>query len=217
MFHGPTGMKRRLAFALLAMVASLSTTSAEPLHPQTAIPSLPEIKVPLNKPLFTRIMAGSLAITLEKTTLADIAKAFGGETRHHGDAGDATTWLCFAGLDGKGASSLFWFVSDEMGGDEHAVMRLAQEPNPSGRRPEGCAAAPGNLKDIDFGVPGIGARMSDVTAQFGAATPGHHRNAAYAALYASPELEAFTVTQSLVYTAQDGKVVGVAATQVTTN
>jgi hypothetical protein len=58
-----------------------------------------------------------------------------------------------------------------------------------------------------------------VTSKFGSTKPDRHGHFGFAAAHPppSPDLKDFTVTQTLVYTAKDGKITGVAVTQVTTN
>lgn len=211
--------KQLLALATITFFAlgAAGTASAEPLNPGKAIPSAGEIQSPTAAALFGGVKAGSLDITLETSTLADVEKAFGGKIHDRGDAGDSAYWLCYAGPDTAGAPTLYWFVSGEMGGSDHGILTAAQEPNPGGKVPEGCAPAPAGLAAIDFGIPGAGQTAGDVEAKFGKAHSDHHGNLSYAASYPSAELKDFVVTQSLVYTIKDAKVVGVAVSQATVN
>jgi hypothetical protein len=210
---------RFFTLAIAGLVMSNTAALAKPLNPDQAIPALDEIKSPLASPLFKQVKAGSLEIKLEQTTLADVGKAFGGTMRDEGDAGDSSYWLCYAGPDAGGAPSIFWFVSGEMGGSDHGILSVAQQPNPDGKVPEGCANAPAGLTGIEFDTPGVGAPLSDVAAKFGDAKPDHHGHFGFAASYpsSSPDLKDFTVTQTLTYTAGNGRITGVALTQVTSN
>jgi hypothetical protein len=212
-------MRYKLPSALFAaaMMVSASMVLAKPLDPDKAIPFAGDVKSPQKQALFKQVKIGSVDLALETNNLGDVEKAFGGKLGDQGDAGDSSYWLCYAGPDAKGAPSIFWFVSGEMGGSDHGILTIAQEPNPGGSVPEGCVSAPAGLTSIDFGIPGIGADVSQVTAHFGAAKPDHHGNFGYVASYPSVELKDFVVTQSLVYTIKDGKIVGVAVSQSTVN
>ncbi|MER8763572.1 MULTISPECIES: hypothetical protein [unclassified Mesorhizobium] len=207
-------------FALIvAGLVTNATTLAKPLNPDRAIPSLGDINSPLASPLFKQVKAGPLEIKLEETTLADVEKAFGGAMHDEGDAGDSRHWLCYAGPDAGGSPSIFWFVSGEMGGSDYGVLSVALQPNPEGKVPEGCAGAPASLTAIELDTPGVGAPLSDVAAKFGAAKPDRYGHFGFAASYpaSSPDQKDATVTQTLTYTAGNGRITGVAVTQVTTN
>lgn len=210
---------RFFALAVAGLIMSNAATLAKPLNPDRAIPSLGDIKSPLAGPLFKQVKAGPLEIKLEETTLADVEKAFGGTMRDEGDAGESSYWLCYAGPDAGGSPSIFWFVSGEMGGSDHGILSVAVQPNPQGKVPEGCAGAPASLTGIELDTPGVGAPLSDVAAKFGAAKPDRHGHLGFAASYPppSPDLKDATVTQTLTYTAGNGKITGVAVTQVTSN
>jgi hypothetical protein len=203
------------------VVAALSAFApmmfAQHLDPNRSIPSVHHVTSTRAAPLFKQVRAGALHLTLETNTLADIEKAFGGTIQHEGDAGDSTYWLCYAGAGAGGKPALFWFVSGEMGGSDHGILNIAMQPNPTGKVPEGCTAAPHDLTNIDFGIPGVGAAIGDVASRFGDAKPDHDGLFHYAASYPSVEAKDFTVTQTLVYTAKNGRVAGVSITQVTSN
>jgi hypothetical protein len=83
----------------IAIVASsaISAMAAGPVSPYKAL-GLPNAVHPTlqTEPVLS-ITAGSLRIELEVTTLDAVKRQFGGTIRGTGDAGDAATWLCYAG------------------------------------------------------------------------------------------------------------------------
>lgn len=213
-------MQRKIMFLMVVITigsAFALVADAQSLYPNSSIPSIARITSTRSTALFNQIAAGPLSIAFEKTTLADIQKNFGGTVQHEGDAGDSTYWLCYAGPNTQGKPTIFWFDSGEMGGRDHAVLRVAMEPNPIGKLPQNCAVAPQTLTAVDFGIPGVGASIADVATHFGAAKPDLHGHIEFAAEYPSIAPKGFTVTQTLVYTMQNEIVTGVAVTQVTTN
>jgi hypothetical protein len=207
----------RCAMVATVLTAPVTGVLAQHLSPTRMIPSASNITQTRNAALFKDIRAGSLNIVLEKTTLFDVQRAFGGMLQHQGDAGEATEWLCYAGPSKRGEPTLFWFLSGEMGGAEESILSVAQQSNPGGKLPEGCANAPHDLTSIDFGVPNVGAKLGDVTSHVGAAKPDVNGHFHYAASYPSQQSKDFTVTQTLVYTTKNSIITGVAITQVTSD
>jgi hypothetical protein len=210
-------MTLRCATVAALFVASVSSVSAQHLNPNQAVPSVDNIGQTRNTALFKDVRAGSLDIVLEKTSLFDVQRAFGGTLQHEGDAGEATEWLCYAGPNAHGEPALFWFSSGEMGGAEESILSVAQQSNPDGKLPDGCTNAPRELTHIDFGVPGVGATLRDVTSHIGATKPDANGHFPYAASYPSSQSKDFTVTQTLVYTTKKNVITGVAVTQVTSD
>ena len=210
-------MTLRCATVAVLLIASVPAVFAQHLSPNQAIPSAGSIVQTRNTALFKDVRAGSLDIVLEKTSLFDVQRAFGGMLQHQGDAGEGTEWLCYAGPNGRGEPTLFWFSSGEMGGAEESILSVAQQPNPGGKLPDGCANAPRELTQIDFGVPDVGATVGDVTSHVGAAKPDAGGHFHYAASYPSSQSKDFTVTQTLVYTTKKNVITGVAITQVTSD
>lgn len=206
-----------VAIVMTLAIAPIANVLAQHVSPHQAIPSVASVMPTRTTALFPDAQAGSLKIVLEKTRLFDVQHAFGGTIQHEGDAGGSSEWLCYAGPDAHGAPAVFWFLSGEMGGAEESILSLAQQPNPDGKVPDGCSAAPNDLKTIDVGVPAVGATLRDVISHFGPAKPDANGNFHYAASYPSSSLKDFTVTQTLVYTAKQNAITGVAITQVTSD
>ena len=115
-------------------------------------------KANLEKAPVNRIVAGKLAVGLQTTKMRDVQKAFGGTVQSTGEA----TWLCYHKDDTN-----TWFISNAFGGQEF-VMMVAVEVN--SKTPGDCEAANDKFKPPVFDVPGIGAKLSELKAHFGAAS-----------------------------------------------
>ena len=109
-------------------------------------------KAPVNK-----IVVGKLNVGLQTTRMKEVQKAFGGTIQSTGEA----TWLCYHADDTN-----TWFISNAFGGQEF-VMMVAVEVNSN--TPGDCEAANAKFKPPVFDVPGIGAKLAELKAHFGAA------------------------------------------------
>jgi len=202
-------------------IFAASTTSAVgagPLSPYKAL-GLPKAVHPtLHTAPVQAIIAGPLGIQLEMTRLDAVKKRFGGVARGAGDAGDAVTWLCYAGKNAEQKPVVYWFASnDEMSGDHHEVTQVAVQANPSGKAPSGCGDAPSTLTGISFGVPSVGSTVDAVAKHFGTAKPDAKGYLSYASEVSVKEPKDFTVSQSVQYRVRDGVVTICSVSQVTTN
>lgn len=112
----------------------------------------------LEKPPVKAIKVGKLSVGLQTTRLVDVQKAFGGTLQSDGDA----TWLCYHAADTNS-----WFISNAFGGQEF-VMMVAVEA--STKIPGDCEAAAEKFEPPVFEVPGVGAKLADLKAHFGAAS-----------------------------------------------
>jgi len=119
-------------------------------------------KANLEKAPVKEIRVGKLAVTLQRTRLADVQKAFGGTIQTDGEGGGKAAWLCYAS---EGANT--WFISNALGGFEFVMMVAAES---SARPAGGCDTAPAGFAAPDFGIPGLGAKAADLKAAFGAAS-----------------------------------------------
>jgi hypothetical protein len=79
----------------------------------------------LKAPPTLRIVIGGESLELERTTLPDLVKRFGGAIHSRGDAGDSIYWVCY--YDAPTRRTL-WFVSDEMGGSDRPSWRSRLVP-----------------------------------------------------------------------------------------
>ncbi len=182
------------------------------LTPADAIPALAPAAAPAGEPLFAAIAAGGASWTLGESTLADVARAFGGKPDEGGPEGAPAAWLCFAGT-AAGRPSIFWFVSD---GDAEAqpLTRIAVEPQDD-RGAGPCMPAPPALDGIDAGTPGPGARLADLRGALGDATPGPRGHVHYSVSIATPNGGA--AAQTAIYSAAAGKVAGLSLGQIATD
>ena len=201
-------MKVRLAAALaLALVATVAPASAAQLGGMgQAIygNSFNFSKANLAKPAVKQITVGKLAVTLQRTKLKDVQKAFGGTLQTSGEGSSRADWLCYAA---EGAN--VWFISNALGGYEF-VMMVAAETGPAAK---GCDAAPAGLTAPDFGIPGLGAPVADLKATFGAASGNK-------LAYRNDRPGGYTnVAQYIGYVLKGGKVsgIGVGETSVQTD
>src|SRR5690606_20683494 len=114
----------------------------------------------LEKAPIRQIGMGKLGVTLQRTRLRDIQKAFGGTLQSQGEGGARADWLCYAG----GGANV-WFISNALGGHEFVMMVAAEAGKPARR----CDAAPADFPLPQFGIPGLGASTAELKAAFGAA------------------------------------------------
>lgn len=150
-----------------------------------------------------------MPFTLGVSTLADVERTFGGSAEQTASARS----ICLAGATAAGPS-VFWFVSDaRTGGEAQALTTIAITPV----GPEGagtCAPAPASLVGVEAGVPTLFAKLGDVRAALGTATPGPVGHVHYAAAIVPADAAGAQRIQTLVYTAARGRVVGVAFSEM---
>jgi hypothetical protein len=156
------------------------------------------------------LKAGPLQVILETTPLTDVQKAFGGTIHNQGEAGDHVVWLCY----GAGSQTL-WFYSDGEMGDGKVTLAAMEKGVPEVKW--GCSLAPASLENIDFGVPGIGAKLDDVTKRLGASPADENGRFAYTSDTPLENGSEFTKFQELVFEAHSGVITAIAATQATSD
>jgi hypothetical protein len=209
-------MVLRLTLALAACTMLTAAASAEEFafsaFTQTVVigsVSLDNAKV-LDAPPVKTIGAGGLTIMLEQTRLEEVQNAFGGTIQNDGDAGNGIYWLCYAGAD-----ATLWF-SSFMGMADGAVSQVTSEAGTGHAATSGCSKAPAILTAIDFGLPDLGAPLTELTAKFGKveADVGLY---SYSNVRRSAESPDFEVFQYLIVTAPEGKISGISVGQVTSN
>jgi len=190
-------MNLRLAALCLAFAAAVTPVSAAQLGGMgQAIygNSFNFSKVNLDKPAVKQITVGKLGVTLQRTKLRDVQKAFGGTLQTSGEGSSRADWLCYAA---EGAN--VWFISNALGGYEF-VMMVAAETGPAAR---GCDAAPAGFTAPNFGIPGLGAATGDLKATFGAASGNK-------LAYRNDRPGGYTnVAQYIGYVLKSGKVTGI--------
>jgi len=183
-----------LAFAALASVVPVSAAQLGGMGQAIYGNSFNFSKVNLDKPAVKQIAVGKLTVTLQRTKLKDVQKAFGGTLQTSGEGSGRADWLCY-GADGANV----WFISNSLGGYEF-VMMVAAESGPAAK---GCDAAPAELGSPNFGIPGLGASTADLKTTFGAASGNK-------IAYRNDRPGGYTnVAQYIGYVLKGGKVAGI--------
>ncbi|MDB5539863.1 MAG: hypothetical protein JWQ89_1590 [Devosia sp.] len=191
-------MRNTIAAALAALVLCACPVSAAQLGGMgEAIfgNSFNFSKANLEKPAVKAISVGKLQVTLQRTRLKDIQKAFGGTLQREGDGAGRADWLCY-GTEGANV----WFISNALGGFEFVMMVAAE----AAKKPAaGCDAAPAGFAVPAFGIPGLGASTADLKATFGAASGGK-------IAYRSDRPGGYSdIAQYIGYVLKSGKVAGI--------
>jgi hypothetical protein len=190
-------MNLRLAALCLALAAVVTPVSAAQLGGMGAAiygNSFNFSKANLEKAPVRQITVGKLGVTLQRTKLRDVQKAFGGTLQTAGEGASRADWLCYA-ADGANV----WFISNALGGYEFVMMVAAE----AGAAAKGCDAAPAGLSSPDFGIPGLGASTADLKATFGAASGNK-------LAYRNDRPGGYTnVAQYIGYVLKGGKVAGI--------
>lgn len=158
-------MRNKFAAALAVVVLGVSPVSAASLNGMgKAIfgNSFNFKKANLEKTPVQAIAVGKLNVTLQRTKLKDVQKAFGGTIQREGDGSSRADWLCY-GADGANV----WFISNALGGFEFVMMVAAEAANGAAK---GCDAAPAGFAAPVFGIPSLGASSADLKAAFGSAS-----------------------------------------------
>jgi hypothetical protein len=216
MVHRHYGWFAAIVLGLAASAAD--AVAAGPVSPYKALGLPNSVHPTLHTAPVQAITAGPLSIQLEVTPLDAVKKQFGGTVQGAGDAGEAVTWLCYAGKDAEQRPVVYWFASnDEMSGGHHEVTQVAIQANPSGRAPKGCGEAPAALTGVDFGVPSVGAALDAVAKRLGAGAPDARGYLSYASEVAVKEPKQATVTESVQYRVRNGVVTTISVSQVTTD
>jgi hypothetical protein len=135
-----------LAAALAGATAAASAQSVAPPPWPAAQGDPPALAADPVRPL----KLGSLRVTLDASTLADVQRAIGlGETTRHGKGTEALDWLCYTVADAEPAQRL-WLTSSELARgsriDGVTAIELA-----AGTRPEAsCPELPAKFRPIRF-------------------------------------------------------------------
>jgi hypothetical protein len=146
-----------LALALLALATPVEAAGLSGMGAAIYGNSFGFKKANLEKAPVNKIVAGKLTVGLQTTKMKEVQKAFGGTIQSTGEA----TWLCYHKDDTN-----TWFISNAFGGQEF-VMMVAVEVN--SKTPGDCEEPNAKFKPPVFDVPGIGAKLADLKAHFGAA------------------------------------------------
>jgi hypothetical protein len=189
------------SFAGDAMFGGFAEIAASGQYP-TANPA------PLPPGSLGSVKAGAMEIVFESTNLTDIQKAFGGTLHDQGEAGGHIIWICY----GRGEQTMWFYSDSEMA---HGTVSLVAIESRSPLAEWGCAVAPANLTALDFGVPGTGAPLNDITARYGTSPPDSNGRFSYSGDTPLGDGSESVKFQELVFEAHDGVITAVAASQET--
>jgi hypothetical protein len=162
-------------------------------------------------PGFT-VSAAGFPIVLEETPLEQITKRFGGTIHAQGDAGDSVSWLCY-NYTSDGNKRTVWFLSGEMGGNERAVLSVAEAAD-GGTVQKGCSSPARDIAPLNLGVPGLKSARDVLTRAHGVKV-GQRTRVALNSL--SEDKDGFDLTRTVFYKLDGDAVTAVAISQVTTN
>ena len=134
--------------ALLLLGAA--TAVAETVVPPPAWPATRDNPVTLAADPVRPLMMGSLRVTLDAVTLADIRKTIGsGVSQRQGKGTDALDWLCYTLSDATPAQRV-WLTSSELSrGRVDAVVAADLPPGAAAASPE-CPDLPARFKPVRF-------------------------------------------------------------------
>ena len=134
--------------ALLLLGAA--TAFAETVVPPPAWPATRDNPVTLAADPVRPLMMGSLRVTLDAVTLADIRKTIGsGVSQRQGKGTDALDWLCYTLSDATPAQRV-WLTSSELSrGRVDAVVAADLPPGAAAASPE-CPDLPAKFKPVRF-------------------------------------------------------------------
>lgn len=162
-------------------------------------------------PFDNRVNAGKLAIVLEKTTLDEVKAAFGGNIRSRSVEGLSIGWLCYE-LSTGDLPRRIWFVAngrDAAAPAEKPVTFISTEEVSSDA--DKCDTPTVALAPLLLPVPTLKDGTEALEKRFGAAPQqGMVRYA-----HEQQGEQNTMVMQSLVYRLKDGRIDGIAFTQVT--
>lgn len=163
------------------------------------------------KPFDNIVKADALNISFGKTRLEEIQKQFGGEVHSRKNDGIDMSWICYYAALDQGMSN-FWFIANDKARTKEKRLTMVageetEQPIP------GCSKGPASLFSWAVPVPGLGGNPQDLEIAFGASVPNgiiHYAN--------ERRLDGGSglIIQELTYRLKDGKIDGVALSQITT-
>lgn len=198
---------RPIALAALLLLIPGAVDAAE-LGGFAADTARPENAAALPPGTVGAIAIGGLPVMLEKTLLADVGNALGGTVHDAGGADKRAYWLCYD-LGGR----TLWFVSNT-GTAGGAVSSVVIEATPA-LSEWGCSTS--TVDVIDLGIPGLGAKLSEVTAALGEPPGETSGRFAYQGEAADPITPDRTALQTIDYRVKDGVVDAISINQLSSN
>lgn len=162
-------------------------------------------------PFENQVNAGSLTIVLEKTTLDDIKATFGGNVRSRSVEGLSIGWLCYE-LETGDLPRRIWLVANGRDaatpGEKPVTFISTEEVSDNADR---CDTPTVALAPLLLPVPTLKDGTEALEKRFGAAP----KQGMVRYSHEQPGEQNTTVMQSLVYRLKDGRIDGIAFTQVT--
>ena len=158
-----------LAAALLFTGAALAATidPGQPPGLMLLVNGLPGAANEVAKAPALDIKVRDTALTLETTTLADVANLLGGEINQTGESENAWAWLCYASPDANsGGATLTWFFAADAGAKTLSGIAVEFAPD---EVTDACTRLDAPL-DLTTGLPGLGAPVADLDSAYGKAT-----------------------------------------------
>jgi hypothetical protein len=133
--------------ALLLLGAAVAF--AETVVPPPAWPATKDTPVNLAADPVRPLMMGSLRVTLDAATLADIRRTIGtGVSQRQGKGTDALDWLCYTVSDAAPAQRL-WLTSSELSRGRVDAVVAADLPAGAAASPQ-CPELPAKFKPVRF-------------------------------------------------------------------
>jgi len=113
------------------------------------------------------VVVAGMDVTLETTTLGEIAAKLGGEINTAGESENSFAWMCYASPDvTTGGTTLTWFYGNDT--NQMLLTGIAVEFAPD-ELPAGCVRVEKPI-GVTTGLPGLGAPVADLDGVFGKAT-----------------------------------------------
>ena len=214
-------IKRRLAVSALSFAIYLLIAQqvlADDLM-LTGFPSivlsggLARVKTyPMREPFDSTLKTDILDVSLEKTTLDDVVKAFGGKIRTRGDKAASVSWVCYEVEIGNHYTHE-WFIADGGTGEgKHILTTLAGEESDDAM--SGCEIGPKELMNVKLPVPALDKSNKDLEAAFGVAVSNGIIRYAHAG---RSDQDGRAKLQFLVYRLKEGHITGIALVQRTSS
>jgi hypothetical protein len=195
----------------------------EPIPPPTIELETSNVQPVSKKPTDALIMA-NFHFKLEATTLAEIVDAIGiGNIQQQGDAGESIYWLCYTIHEPIGSSRLWLISHGEMGGSDHKLTKILVLSDSSVHACGSCPLLPKAFFPASLDN-GLWLYQSDsvVASLFGSthSLPSSHQQFVYRSLIpinVRGEIEDFDLTNYLRIRIENGKIIQLSASQVTSN
>jgi len=163
-------MRGIAALCLAALVAPALAAEIDPGQPpglMLLVNGLPGSANEVAAPPTLDIKVRDAALTLNATSLADVARLLGGEINQTGESENAWAWLCYASPDANsGGTTLTWFFAADPAANTLSGIAVEFAPD---EFPDACTRLDAPI-DLTTGLPGLGAPIGDLDSVYGKAT-----------------------------------------------